>query len=224
VEAVAQEGWSRRAEAKIEGIPGQSQAAEDQRQRIVAAMVTSCAEKTCAATTIADVVAGAHISRTTFYREFDDKRACFDAALEHCLDEVRAVATAALGPGEPPAEAVRGAVAAILELLAERPQLAHLLVGEAVAVDPAVVDRYRDLLIPAVVAVWGGEEPTHLDPRLAFGRAQLLVFDRVTAGEPERLPELLAEIVYLGVAPFAGHDAAIAEAEACAPLATGATA
>lgn len=187
-------------------------------------MVACCAEKTYAATTIADVVAGAHISRSTFYREFEDKRACFDAALEHCLGEVRAAGAAALAPGEPPQEAVRHATAAILELLDQRPQLAHLLVGEAVAVDPAVVDRYRDLLIPAVAAIWNGEEPTHLNPKLAFGRAQLLVFDRVTAEEPERLGELLPEIVYLAVAPFAGHDAAIAEAEACAPLASGAAA
>jgi AcrR family transcriptional regulator len=187
-------------------------------------MVASCAEKTYAATTIADVVAGAHISRTTFYREFDDKRACFDAALERCLDDVRAVGTAALAPGEPPQESGRRATAAILDLLAERPQLAHLLVGEAVAVDPAVVDRYRDLLIPAVVAVWGGEQPAHLDLKLAFGRAQLLVFDQVTAEEPERLRDLLPEVVYLAVAPFAGHDAAIAAAEACAPVASGATA
>jgi AcrR family transcriptional regulator len=187
-------------------------------------MVASCAEKTYAATTIADVVAGARISRTTFYREFDDKRACFDAALEQCLGEVRVIAAAALLPGAPPHEVVRRATAAILELLAERPQLAHLLVGEAVAVEPAVVNRYRDLLIPAVGAVWGEVEATHLDARLAFGRAQLLVFDRVTAGEAERLPELLPEIVYLAVAPFAGHDAAIAEAKACAPVASGAAA
>jgi AcrR family transcriptional regulator len=223
VEPVPEDGAGR-AEAKIEVIPGQSRAAEDQRQRIVVAMVASCAEKTYAATTIADVVAGARISRTTFYREFDDKRACFDAALEHCLGEVGAVGAAALAPGAPPQEAVRRATAAILELLAERPQLAHLLVGEAVAVEPAVVDRYRDLLIPALGAILGGEEATHLDARLAFGRAQLLVFDRVTAGEAARLPELLPEVVYLAIAPFAGHDAAITEAKACAPVTSAATA
>jgi len=180
-------------------------------------MVDSCAEKTCAATTIGDVVAAAHISRTTFYREFDDKRACFDAALEHCIEEVGAAAAAACSAGEPPAQTVREATAAVLELLAARPQLAHLLVGEAVAVEPAVVERYRDLVIPALARLWGesGNGATRLDPRLAFGRAQLLVFDRVTAGDAERLTELLPEIVYLAVAPFAGHDAALEEAAAC---------
>jgi AcrR family transcriptional regulator len=180
-------------------------------------MVASCAEKTCAATTIGDVVAAAHISRTTFYREFDDKRACFDAALEYCIEEAWAAAAAACAGQQPPAQAVREGTAAVLELLAARPELAHLLVGETVAVEPAVVERYRELVIPALARLWDRDEDgaTHLDPWLAFGRAQILVFDRVTAGEADRLPDLLPELVYLAVAPFAGHDAALKEAQAC---------
>jgi AcrR family transcriptional regulator len=202
----------------IEQGPRQSQAGEDQRRRIVAAMVGCCAEKTYTATTIGDVVAGARISRTTFYREFDDKRACFDAALEHCVEEVAAAADGARSLDGAPPQTLRDATAAVLELMAARPELAHLLVGEAVAVEPSVVERYRDLVVPAVSALWeeDGDGATHLDPWLAFGRAQLLIFDRVTAGEAERLPELLPELLYLAVAPFAGHDTAIAEARACA--------
>lgn len=209
----------------IERSPGQSQGGGDQRRRIVAAMVASCAEKTYAATTIGDVVAGARISRTTFYREFDDKRACFDAALAHCVEELAAAAEAACPLGGTPSQTIREATAAVLELLAARPELAHLLVGEAVAVEPSVVECYRDLVVPAVSALWeeDGEGATRLDPWLAFGRAQLLIFDRASAGETERLPELLPELVYLAVAPFAGHDAAIAEARACPePIASGA--
>ncbi|HEY1853749.1 MAG TPA: TetR/AcrR family transcriptional regulator [Solirubrobacterales bacterium] len=190
-------------------------------------MICSCAEKTYPATTIGDVVAGAHISRTTFYREFEDKRDCFDAALEQCIEEVWAAAIGACSAGEPAPRAVRRATAAVLGLLAARPELAHLLVGEAVAVEPAVVERYRDLVVPAISRLWGDgadDNGRHqLDPWLAFGRAQLLIFDRVTAGGAARLPELLPEIVYLAVAPFAGHDAAIEEARACwEPLSSGA--
>src|SRR5690242_8847608 len=138
----------------IQASRGKSPAEEDQRRRIVVAMIDSCAEKTCAATTIGDVVAAAHISRTTFYREFDDKRGCFDAALDYCIDELTAAAAAACSGDEPPAQAVREATAAVLELLAARPQLAHLLVGEAVAVEPAVVERYRQLVVPALARLW----------------------------------------------------------------------
>jgi AcrR family transcriptional regulator len=186
---------------------------------MIAAMADACAEKSYAETTIADVVARAHVSRSTFYREFEDKRGCFDAAVEDAIAELRSVATAELDPALEPAAQVRAATAAALELMGRRPALAQLLVGEAVAVEPATVDCYREMLLPTVAAIWraaGVDGPRHCDPVIAFGRVQLLIFDRVSAGEAGRLPELLPEAVYLATAPFAGHDAAIAEARACA--------
>ncbi len=179
-------------------------------------MIRVCAEKTYAAATIADVVAGARVSRTTFYREFEDKRACFDAAVEACVAELRALCGAAHAPGDPPASAVRAATAAFLDRLAERPEVATLLAGEAVAVEPAVVDGYRDVVLPALAALWrdaGADGAPRTDPRLAFGRAELLVFDEVAAGRARQLRELLPELVYLAVAPFAGHETAVAESQ-----------
>lgn len=186
-------------------------AARNQRARIIDALVESCAAKTFAATTISDIVAGASISRTTFYKHFPDKRACFDAAVDACVEEVTGAAREAHEPGEPPGAAVIKATAAILALMAARPALAQLLTGDAPGVDPAVVERYRRLLIPAVAGLWGSEDParTHLDLDLAFGRAQVLIFQRAAAGEAATLPRLLPELVYLGVAPFAGHEEAL---------------
>jgi AcrR family transcriptional regulator len=194
---------------------------------MIAAMVAACAEQSYAETTIADVVAGAHVSRTTFYREFADKRACFDAAVAAAIAELSEAAKAELDAERAPAAQVRAATAAMLELMARRPQLAQLLVGEAVAVEPATVDRHREILLPSVAAIWreaGADGATHCDPVTAFGRVQLLIFERVAAGEAERLPELLPEVVYLATGPFAGHEAAIAEARACAEDAATATA
>jgi hypothetical protein len=48
-----------------------------------------------------------------------------------------------------------------------------------------------------------------MDPELAFSRAQLLIFNQIAAGRSALLPELLPEIVYLAVAPFAGHEEAL---------------
>ena len=47
---------------------------------------------------------------------------------------------------------------------------------------------------------------------VAFGRAQLLVFHEVAAGRAERLPALAPNIVYLAIAPFAGHEEALRQA------------
>ncbi len=178
-------------------------------------MVDACAEKTYAGTTIADVVSRASVSRTTFYKLFNDKRDCFDAAATLCVDRIaETVATAAAGQGSP-AEATRCGVAAMLELLAAKPELALILSGDVVGVDPGLVERYTALTIPALEGLWAREgmpPPKHLSPGLAFGRAQLLVFHEVTAGHPERLPALLPDLVYLAIAPFAGHEEALRQA------------
>jgi AcrR family transcriptional regulator len=185
---------------------------QGQRQRILNAIVECCAEKTYAATTITDIVARGRISRTTFYKHFADKRACFDAAVDYCLEEMRDVAESAHSSPDPPATATRKAATAVLDALAAQPGLAQLLTGDAIAVDPMVIERYRKATIPALEALWGqdGESPeTHTDPRLAFGQAQVLILNQIATGKADRLPELLPEIVYLAVSPYGGHDEAI---------------
>jgi AcrR family transcriptional regulator len=189
---------------------------QSQRQRIIDAMIESCAEKTYAATTIADIVKRASISRTTFYKRFTNKRACFDGALDSCIEALRDAAAEAHTPSDPPPETVRKAAAAILGVMGSRPALAQMVAGDAVTVEPAVVNRYRKLVIPALENLWdaaGEPRQTHSDPRLAFGRAQVLIFNQIAAGRAAQLPELLSEIVYVALLPFAGHEEASRQAQ-----------
>lgn len=178
-------------------------------------MVACCAEKTYAGTTIADLVARAAVSRTTFYKLFADKRDCFDAAVAQCIERIAATLAAAVEAYDSPAEATRRATVAGLELLAAEPELTLVLGGDVVGLDPCLVERYSQFAVPALEALWAveGEPPRkHSSPGLAFGRAQLLVFHEVAAGRPERLPDLVPDLVYLAVAPFAGHEEALRQA------------
>lgn len=178
-------------------------------------MVAACAEKTYAGTTIADVVSRASVSRTTFYKLFNGKRDCFDAAATRCIDRIAETVAAAAAGHDSPAEATRHGVVAMLELIAVEPELALVLSGDVVGVDPGLVERYAAFTVPALEGIWEREglpPPKHLSPGLAFGRAQLLVFHEVAAGHPERLPALVPDIVYLAIAPFAGHDEALRQA------------
>jgi AcrR family transcriptional regulator len=189
--------------------------AGDQRRRIIDAIIDSCAEKTYAATTITDIVARARISRTTFYKQFDDKRACFDAAIGQCIEQLREVAASAHAGEDEPANAVRQATTAVIDALAERPGLAQLLTGDAIAVDPRVIECYRKATIPALEALWSqgdGSTEARSDPRLAFGKAQVLILNQIAIGKADRLPELLPELVYLAVSPFGGHEVALHQA------------
>jgi AcrR family transcriptional regulator len=178
-------------------------------------MVGCCAEKTYAGTTIADVVSRAAVSRTTFYKLFNDKRDAFDAAVTQCIDRIAATLAAAASGYDSPADATRRGAIAALELLAAEPELALVLGGDVVGVDPQLVEHYSSFTVPALEAMWeqeGAPPAKHLSPGLAFGRAQLLVFHEVAAGRPERLPALIPDIVYLAIAPFAGHDEALRQA------------
>lgn len=189
---------------------------QNQRRRIIDAMVECCAEKTFAATTIADIVKRASISRTTFYKRFPNKRSCFDGALDHCIEILREAAVAAHDPADPPVEAVRKAAAATLKLMAARPGLAQLVMGDAVMVEPAVVKRYRGLVIPAIEDLWaqaGESRRSWADPDLAFGRVQVLIFSRIAAGRTAQLLELLPEVTYVALLPFVGHDEAARQAQ-----------
>ncbi|MFL5832656.1 MAG: TetR/AcrR family transcriptional regulator [Solirubrobacterales bacterium] len=187
-----------------------------QRQRIVDAMIECCAEKTYAATTIADIVGRARISRTTFYKHFSEKRACFDAAVDYCVRELSEVAASAHSETDGPADATRKAATAVLDCLSQRPSLAQMLSGDSIAVDPAVIERYRRATIPALGALWerDGDDPEpHLDPRLAFGQAQVLLLNQIATGNSVQLPQLLPEIVYLAVSPYGGHEEALRQSK-----------
>jgi hypothetical protein len=86
-----------------------------------------------------------------------------------------------------------------------------------------VIECYRKATIPALERLWsrgdGGVE-AHSDPRLAFGKAQVLILNHIALGRADRLPELLPEIVYLAVSPFGGHEAALRQSQLAAESAT----
>src|SRR4051794_8190949 len=145
-------------------------ASQSQRRRIVDAMVESCAEKTYAATTITDIVARAHISRTTFYKHFEDKRGCFDAAIGYCIASLQGVAATAHSPTDPPGDAARKAAPGGVEALAANPGRARVLGGAARGVEPQVIERSRRPTTPPLEALWsenGNRPSAHTAPRLA---------------------------------------------------------
>ena len=157
-------------------------------------MVECCAEKTYAATTIADIVSRASISRTTFYKRFAGKRECFDAALDWCIEQLRTAAARAHCPSDSPAEAVRKAAAAILELMAAqaRPGAAgDGRSGRGRAGGGRALPQAADPGLGRPLGRPGEPRRSHADPRLAFGRAQVLIFNQIAAGRTEQLPELL---------------------------------
>jgi AcrR family transcriptional regulator len=188
-----------------------------QRQRILAAMAKSVAEKSISATTIADIVGCASISRATFYKHFTNKRECFCATADAFLEELQGVAAITYVRSEDsPVAPVRDVIAAVLGLLAAKPDCTKLLLLEAPIVDPEIVRRYRNFAIGALKTQLADEYSVRraaADPEIAFGRAKVLISDYIAASQVEALPSLLPELVYIALLPYAGQDAALEQAQ-----------
>lgn len=190
-----------------------------QRRRILQSMAASCAEKTFSATTIADIVGHASISRATFYKHFTNKRECFEAAADNFLAELQGVAAGAHSSEDSYVDSVRGVTGAMLEHLAARPAQANLLLVEAPIVDPEIIRRMRNLALDAMATQPQVERSAgrpFADPEIAFGRTTVLIADFLAAGRVGELPGLLPELVYIALLPSLGHRAALDQARVAA--------
>lgn len=123
-----------------------------QRERIFVAMTEAVGAKGFAATSVADVVAAAGVSRATFYTLFRDKDDCFAATYEWAAGHVAAVLEAAAraeavdaGAAEPFTR-LRSVLRAYLASLAAAPELARTFLVEVYAAGPAAIEQRHESL------------------------------------------------------------------------------
>src|SRR2546423_5111161 len=143
-----------------------------QRARLVDAMVHVVADKGYAATTVADVVERAGVSRRTFYEQFADKEACFLAAYDVALAAVLGRIAETAGPEGPDGPAAgwrapaRAGVEGFLDLLAGEPAHARALQGEILPAGPAPPQRRAGMLATVNALGPGPHRPAPApDPR-----------------------------------------------------------
>lgn len=120
--------------------------AEDQRRRIIDAMVQLAGDKGYAATTVADVIERAGVSRKTFYVHFEDCRelllAAFDKASPAVFEEVRAAAQRKGGP----TRQFEALMRRLCRIASERPGAIALSTIEIAAIDPSGLERREQLM------------------------------------------------------------------------------
>ena len=121
------------------------QVVQSQRTRIFGAMARAMAEKGYAATSVADVLRRAQVSRETFYEQFASKQACFLAAFEAAVEFVFERATTAIGDDDSGVDRFDRALRSYLDTLAEHPAVARLFLVEVYAAGPEAVERRVDL-------------------------------------------------------------------------------
>jgi len=115
----------------------------DTRGRLLGGLALAIVEKGYAATTIADVVRHARVSKRTFYEHFADKEACYLALYAAVNDHLLAVIEQAAGaPGSWRAR-IEAAARAYLSELAAQPALTRTFLVEIQAAGPRALAARR---------------------------------------------------------------------------------
>ena len=189
------------------------QVAGGQRERMLEAMARAVAAKGYAKVTVADVVALANVSRSTFYEQFTDKEDCFLQAYEEGANAIiREVAvTVARAAADDWHERIRIGMSRYLEVLAADPDLARALLVDVLGAGPRAVNLRRKVFSnfvdlyrpapdgdrPADVALRNVPEPFL---RALVGGISELVQEHIVTRGAESLPELTDTLISLAFA------------------------
>jgi AcrR family transcriptional regulator len=190
-----------------------------QRARIIDALALEVAEKGYRAVTVADIVKRAGIARNTFYENFSSKEDCFLAAQEFAMSTALSRVVEAAGEIDSWPDRVEAGLAAFLRYVAEQPALARTCMVDALAAAPTSVRYYEESLQAFVslfrlgrdVSPHGRELPETLEEAL-IGGVFWILYQRLLVREPERIEELLPELVEFALTPYLGVEAARAVA------------
>ncbi|HEX3562241.1 MAG TPA: TetR/AcrR family transcriptional regulator [Solirubrobacterales bacterium] len=122
------------------------QVLRDQRERLLEAVPGIVAERGYEATSVADIIKAAAVSRNAFYKNFSDKQDCFAVAHEAGHERLFEILTQPCEEGGTVEERVQRSLAAVLDALASEPGLARLLFVEAPSAGEGIALRYHEWL------------------------------------------------------------------------------
>lgn len=198
------------------GEPDVGDPGSDPRRRLMQGFTTAVAEKGYAATTIADIVAAARVSKRTFYQHFADKEDCLLATYRlHCDSLVDLLRGSARADRQLPwRERTRTMVHAYLSALDALPPVHRTLLLEIQAAGPRAFElrtrmqlRFAALLCELVQDAARREpEISELTPLLALGlvgginELMLHAFDPYNGGGGESFTALTDTVTELSVA------------------------
>jgi AcrR family transcriptional regulator len=191
------------------------------RERLLWSMVRMVAEKGYERVTVADVVAYAGVSRTSFYAEFDNKDDCVFDAYDRVVEALIGYVADAFASADAWADQIRLGLDALLRAFAAEPAVARMATVEMPSAGPEAQRRYRDAMERFMPFFRMGREYAERGPELppevelmAVGGAEAIIFDEVVAGRVETLPRMLPEILFAVLVPYIGPEAAVTEMHA----------
>jgi AcrR family transcriptional regulator len=192
------------------------QQGETRRDAIVEAMVRVAGSKGYLATSVADVLAEAGASRTTFYKHFDNKQECFLAAYDLAIERILGAAETACEGGDSWRDRARSGLRAVVELLSTDQPLAQTAIVEASAAGAEARQRHSVAIGRLAELLESGRprrgRELELPPNTALmtvGSVAGLILDELREDRVTNLRRILPDLEFSLFAPYLGpHIAA----------------
>jgi len=153
-------------------------------------MITAANRDGYAGASVSAVIGEAGVSRPTFYEYFDDREACFLAAIAEAHDQLIAALRPAVVQGRPE-RALQESIRALLQFAIAQPATARFLTNESMAGGPAALDaRDRSILeIEQIVQqryddLAPGQAIPDFSSRMLIGGVYRLLAVRTRRGDP----------------------------------------
>jgi AcrR family transcriptional regulator len=178
----------------------------NQRERLMGAMVASCAERGYEATRVEDLVTISGVSRRAFYEHFGDKLDCYLATQEEILAAAVAMTAVALRRGGSWRARAERALNSFVETLAYQPAAGRLVLVEAPAAGPRAVERvdetmagFEALARQAFAEMPEGRDMPEEMVRAMIGGMRKTIDTRLRRGTERELVEMAPQLFELGI-------------------------
>jgi AcrR family transcriptional regulator len=179
-----------------------------QRERVLSAAVAVFSRNGYQATTVADLVGAAQIGVGGFYSLFAGKEDCFLSLYDRIVADARERIAAGVDEDDRWPDRILTGLRTLLELIAAEPDRARIVIVEANAAGAAAEERYLETVAELTAAVREGRSdgvgealrPSFEDA--AVGGLAWILHQRLAAGEPVDVEELLPELASVVVGPF----------------------
>lgn len=212
--------------SRSRGVP-QTQVAEIQRSRLLAAAARAFDELGYADTSVAHIVGRARVSRRTFYEMFSGREECLLAVLDQAVALIRAELAQAGLEDLRWRERIRTGLSTTLAFFEREPVLARVLVVHVLSGGAGLLERRQQIVAELVHELDRGP----LEGARRAGRAGLtaeglvgatfsIVHTRLLREASPPLVELHGELMEMIVLPYLGAAAARREAARPAPRPT----
>jgi len=197
------------------GLPKQF-VASNQRERILAAVAEVCSTSGYVAMSVEDIVVASGVSRRTFYDNYRGKEEAFLAAYDEVAAQLLVRVKGAYDDSEGLVSRVRESLRAFLDFIAQEPAYADMCVVEALAAGPKAIERRNAILHTlsqlidetAAAELPQARRPSPIIAETLVGGISEVVYSRVLAKRHAELPDLLPDLVFTLLLPYAGRDVA----------------